>query len=73
MPDDCNEETIDRLHWQFTRAERKEIVKEALKEFLREQLDRGAATIGRWFVRVTLALIVAGTTYMILWTHGWSR
>lgn len=53
----------------FTREERKEIVKEALKEWLDEKMS----AFGRWSLMTLGALLVAGLGYFILWTHGWSR
>lgn len=55
----------------FTREERKEIVKEALTEWLDRKTDRAAMSLGRWFFRVAVALIVAAIAYAVLWAHGW--
>lgn len=53
----------------FTREERKEIVKEALKEWLDEKMS----AFGRWSLMTLGALFIAGIGYFVLWAHGWSR
>jgi len=49
----------------------KDIVKEALKEGLREWLDEQFARVGRW----TLTGIAAAGFFVLMWTwlslHGW--
>jgi len=53
----------------FSREERKEIVKEAIKEWMDEQFAR----FGRWSLYTILAAAVAGVAYVTLFVHGWIK
>lgn len=53
----------------FSRDERKEIVKDAIKEWLNET----ASAFGWWSLKMLAALFAAGIVIFILWSHGWTR
>lgn len=53
----------------LSREERKEIVKEAIKEWLNET----ASQFGWWSLKMIAALFAAGIVIFILWTQGWTR
>ena len=47
--------------------EQKEIIKEALSEWL----DKKFSEFGRWSLMALAAFLLAGLTYMIFWSNGW--
>lgn len=49
--------------------ERKQIVKEALQEWL----DKKFETFGKWSARALAAAILVALTYFLLWANGWHR
>ena len=51
----------------MNKDENKEIVKEALKEWL----DDKFADLGRWSLGLIFALILAAMLYFVLWANGW--
>ncbi len=51
------------------KQERKEIVKEALKEWL----DDKFAAFGKWTAVSLAAVIMAALFYFVLWINGWHR
>lgn len=54
---------------EMTKDEQKEIVKEALREWLDQQF----ATFGRWSLNAILALLLAGVVWAWLWGNGWHK
>lgn len=56
-----------RLDGGLTREERKEIVKDAIKEWLNEQVTQFAWWSFRWL----LGMVIAGVAYIGLHIKGW--
>lgn len=52
-----------------SKEEQKEIIKEALKEWLDEKF----LTFGKWSFLSVAALFVAAVVYFILFAHGWKQ
>lgn len=49
--------------------EHKQLVKDALKEWL----DAKLLEFSYWSIKGVLALALAGAAYLILWSQGWHR
>ena len=60
---------IEYLTTRAGREERKEIVKEAISEWLDDKFK----LLGRWKVGGFIASTVALLGYLILWTNGWHK
>lgn len=63
------EATIEYLRDKTTRAERKEIIKEALTEWIQVK----AADLGWLSFRMAIYAIFAGIIYMYLTMNGWHK
>lgn len=53
----------------ITPEEQKDLIKEALKEWLNEQF----AAFGRWSFMGLLSVAFAALTYIWLYEHGWHK
>lgn len=56
----------------MTELERRAVMKEAVKEALREWLDDKFAEVGKWSIRSAVALALAALVYWVLTTKGWT-
>ena len=63
------EALIKYLTTKAGRDERKEIVKEAITEWLDEKYQM----LGKWTLNGLMAAAVALLGYLILWTNGWRK
>lgn len=63
-----SDEVRDALQ-KIQRAELKQIVKDAIKEWLDEQ----AIVVGRWSIRFILMAALGALTYFILTQQGWQK
>jgi hypothetical protein len=50
---------------------RREDIKDAMKEAMREWLDDKFAEVGRWGLKSLAALAIVALLWLILVTHGW--
>lgn len=55
------------------RAEDKALIKEAVKETLREWLDQKYTTFGKWSFHGVLAMLLAAIAYFIAIQNGWHK
>ena len=60
---------IEYLTTKAGRKERKEIVKEAINEWLEDKFTQ----VGRWTVAGLMAAVVALIGYLVLWSNGWHK
>ena len=56
-----------------SRMERKAIVKEALREVIKEWLDERFRAVGKWTVRGLASALFAALAYFILTHGGWPK
>ena len=63
------EALIEYLTTKAGRKERKEIVKEAINEWLEDKFTQ----VGRWTVAGLMAAVVALIGYLVLWSNGWHK
>lgn len=68
MKDQIEDDDHDRR-----RKEDKALIKEAVKETLREWLDEKYVVFGKWSFRGILAMLLAAIAYFISTQNGWYR
>ena len=54
-----------------TAAEKRDDMKDAFKEALKEWLDEKYATVGKWSMRGIASMILVALTYIALQLAGW--
>lgn len=55
----------------LSKEEMKQIVKEAHKEVLREEIQKTYEGVGRWTMRIFLTAVVGAVYYFVLAINGW--
>lgn len=53
--------------------DKKEVTKQALKEWLDERFDQFYADVGKWVVRLVITTLFFSMIYLFLWTNGWVK
>lgn len=59
----------ERRQLPLDKGATKEVVKEALKEWLDEKF----ATFGKWTLRGIAAMLLAGTVFLFMTSNGWHK
>lgn len=67
------EEEVRALEVRRERALKTTIPKDVVKEALKEWLDEKFMLVGKWTVTSALALLMAALVYFVLTYHGWKQ
>ena len=63
----------DQYESERRRQEDKDMMKEAVKETLREWLDEKYAVFGKWSMHGILAMLLVALAYFIATQNGWHK
>ena len=73
MPEKNPNNHHDQHEMNCRRAEDKLLIKEAVKETLREWLDEKYTVFGKWSLHGLLAMLLAALAYFIATQNGWHK